>query len=133
MNLNISLVQHIKKGFSIIGKLKKVQTENKKYKILGRQSIANQYNEPNHRQTQSKSITDTTNQKNTTRKSTNIISERTSIDNPFQSFYSSISVSALSKSNITSDQNRSTLTTYLQRDTSLHKKLRSHNDHVDSL
>ena len=63
MNLNISLVQHIKKGFSIIGKLKKVQTENKKYKILGRQSIANQYNKPSHRKTQSKLITDTTNLK----------------------------------------------------------------------
>ena len=36
--------------------------------------------------TQSKSITDTTNQINTTRKSTNTISDRTSIDNPFQSF-----------------------------------------------
>ena len=133
MNLNISLVQHIKKGFAIIGKKTDVRAENKKYKILGRQSIANQYNEPNHRKTQSKSITDTTNLKNTTRKSTNTISERTSIDNPFQSFYSSISVSALSKSNITSNQNRITLTTYLQRNTSVHKKLRRHNDHVDSL
>ena len=83
MNLNISLVRHIIKGFSIIGKLKKVQTENKKYKILGRQSIANQYNEPSHRKTQSKSITDTTNQTKTTTKSTNPISDRTSLDNPF--------------------------------------------------
>ena len=34
---------------------------------------------------------------------------------------------------ITSDQNRSTLTTYLQKDTSVHTELRKHDDPVDSL
>jgi len=51
MNLNISIVNHVKKAFSIINKSINVQTENKKYTILGRQSIAHQCMEPTHRKT----------------------------------------------------------------------------------
>jgi len=132
MNLNISLVQHIKKGFAIIGKRTDVKTENKIYKILGRQSIATQYKEPNHRKTQSKAITDLDKSKSINQTKLPE-SDRTSNDNPFKSFYSSVSVSALSKSNITYDRNRSTLTTYLQKNNSIHSKLHRNSDLVNLL
>ena len=131
MNLNISLVQHIKKGFAVIGKRTDVRTENKKYKILGRQSIAIQYTEPNHRKTQSKAITDV-NKSKSINQAKIPESDRTSNDNPFKSFYSSVSVSALSKNNITYDRNRSTLTTYLQINNSI-SKLHRNSDLVNLL
>ena len=132
MNLNISLVQHIKKGFAIIGKHTDVRAE-KKYKMWGRQSIATQYTEPNHRKTQSKSITDLKNKSKITNQTKFPKSDRTSNDNPFKSFYSSVSVSALSKSNITYDRNRSTLTTYLQKNNSIHSDLHRNSDLVNLL
>ena len=133
MNLNIALVQHIKKGFAIIDKRTDVQTENKIYKILGRQSIATQYKEPNHRKTQSKEITNTIKSKKKITQLEIPETDRTSNDNPFNSFYSSASVSALSKRNITYDRNRSTLTTYLQKNNSIYSKLHRTSDLVNLL
>ena len=54
MNINIALTQHLKRSFIVMDKTINVKAENKKYPILGRQSIAHHGTESNHRKTKSK-------------------------------------------------------------------------------
>ena len=107
MNLNIAIVKHIKKSFKIVDKSTNVQAENKNYKILGRQSIANQTNEPSHRKTKSNSIT-----KKITKTIPKKATKESILVKPFSAFFLSVSMSPLSKNNISTDPNRSTHTTY---------------------
>ena len=49
VNINIVLTQHLKRAFSVMDKSINVKAENKKYTILGQQSIAHHNTESNHR------------------------------------------------------------------------------------
>ena len=114
MNLNTAINQHIIKSFLIIDKSIKVLTENKTYKILGRQAIAHQGIEPNHRKT-----------KNTKHPNPNPKQHTISVDpkvtKPYESFLSSINNSQQENEDKMQGKN-STFTTYLPTNTNTSTK-----------
>ena len=108
MNLNTAIIQHIKKSFSIIDKSINIQAENKKYKILGRQAIAHQGIEPNHRKTKNNK---NKNPKPKPKEYTLGVDPK--VNKPYQSFLSSLKNSHQTGDEDTTQGKNSTITTYL--------------------
>ena len=106
MNINIAIINHLKKAFSIMDKTINFKAKNKKYTILGRQSIAHQSTESNHRKTKSNIIPKINShlQKKISHQNTNQQITHSFLSSP---------ISKIPEIDTNTPQNRSTITTDL--------------------
>ena len=111
MNINIALTQHLKRSFIVMDKSINVKAENKKYTILGRQSIAHHGSESNHRKTKSNEK-DLNQMKKTPHKNTNKKAESTSKTKIDSNIHGNIDVTI----------DRNTITSYLHTNYNMYQK-----------